>query len=248
MMRLALPLLLGLFTSSSVFAQGTSVQPLDENTLHNEMDNDAPPRASAEPNGLGMLVGYKTVRVKQSFSHDTHPDDSFLPNATVPGSAGTTSLDRAQYISFGFRYAWPTSSRWSVNFGTTGLFAYTSGNGADVSGMNIDDRQNVNDSRPAANAAFVYTDSNWGFDVALGIRYSASESLYLGAVADFTGVWVENGWDRFGNYQAQSRKFVSIPAGGPILGLRITRSTAIEGAVLFGKNGAGYNAGLVVQF
>ena len=202
------------------------------------------------PSGFGLLLGYKSVPVKQTFAHDTNPGDSFLPNANVPGSAGTTSLNRAQYIDLGLRYETPLAdkSKWSLNIDAAGLFAYTSGNGADSSRMNLDDRQNANDNRPAANAAFIYTDSNWGFDATIGVNYSFSKHFYAGVAGDFTGVYVDNGWDRYSNFQSQSAKWVLVPAGGPKLGLRITESSAIEGTILFGKNGVGFNAGLVWHF
>ena len=202
------------------------------------------------PIGFGLLLGYKSVPIQQTFAHNTHLEDSFLPNANVPGSAGTTSLNRAQYIDFGLRYETPLAnkSKWSVNIDAGGLFAYSSGDGADSSGMNLHDRQNANDNRPAANAAFIYTDSNWGFDATIGLNYSFSKYFYAGVAGDFTGIYVDNGWDRYSNFQSQSAKWVLVPAGGPKLGLRITESTAVEGTVLFGKNGVGFNAGLVWHF
>ena len=141
-----------------------------------------------------------------------------------------------------------SKSKWSLNIDATGLFAYTSGNGADASGMNLDDRQNANDDRPAANAAFIYTDANFGFDGALGLNYKLSKHFYVGAVADFSGVFVDNGWDRNSSYQSQSTKLVLVPAGGPKFGWRMTEDIAVEGTVLIGKNGVGYNAGFVLHF
>src|ERR1035441_4004442 len=75
------------------------------------------------PSGFGLLLGYKSLPVKQTFAHDTNPGDSFLPNANVPGSGGTTSLNRAQYIDFGLRYETPLrdKSKWSLNMDASGL-------------------------------------------------------------------------------------------------------------------------------
>ncbi len=200
--------------------------------------------------GLAVLLGYKSVPVKQSFPHDTNPGDSFLPNASVPGSAGTTSLDRAQFIELGLRYERPLSknSRWSFNIDAGGLFAFSTGNGADASGMNLDDRQNANDSRAAANAAFIYTEANWGFDLALGANYSLSKHFYVGAVGDLSGVFMDNGWDRFSDFESQSTRLVLVPAGGPKLGVAISDHFKVEATALFGKDGVGYNAGLVFCF
>ena len=112
----------------------------------------------------------------------------------------------------------------------------------------FDDIQNANDSRPAADAAFIYTDSNYGFDVALGTTFSLSKDFYVGALVDLSGVFVDNGWDRYSSYQVQSSKLVLVPAGGLKFGWRVTKDAAIEGNVLYGKNGIGFNAGLVVHF
>jgi|ERR1035438_8185805 hypothetical protein len=196
---------------------------------------------------MRAYIGYKSVPVNQTYSHNTNPNDSFLPNANVPGSAGTTSLDRAQFIDFGFRYELPLNYHLSFNIDATGLFAYTSGNGADAWGMNLDDRQNANDNRPAANAVFVYTDSNFGFDAALGTSYRLTEDFYVGAVVDLSGVFVDSGWDRYSTYTPESTTLVLVPAGGPKLGWRFG-DIAIEGTVLFGKYGVGYNAGIVWRF
>jgi hypothetical protein len=211
-------------------------------------DMDSPAWKAALPKGVAFFTGYKSALVKQSFAHDTHPDDGFLPNADVPGSAGTTSLNRAQYLELGLRYEMPAAGRWSFDVNVAGLLAYTSGHGADASGWNLDDSQNANDSRSPDNAAFVYTNSPYGFDVALGATCGLSRVLYLGAVADLAGLVAENGWDRFSSFQVQSRKLMLVPAGGPRLGLRFTRDIGIEGRALFAKKGTGYDGGLVIRF
>lgn len=251
-MKSALALLVLVFCASSIAGQATSAaqasqQPLTENALGEDMNPDTSTWTSAMPRGFAVLIGYKRVPVRQSFSHDTNSGDSFLPNANAPGSAGTTSLNRAQYVDAGFRYEAPANGNWSFNVDVTGLFAYTKGNGADASGWNLDDHENANDSRPAANAAFVYTDSNLGFDVALGISYGLSKVFYVGAVADLAGVVVDNGWDRFSKLQVQSKKLFLVPAGGLKLGLRFSKNIAIEGTALSGKNGVRFNGDIVLH-
>src|ERR1035441_3310888 len=42
--------------------------------------------STAAPTGFAALLGYKSVPVKQPFSHNPKPGDKFLPNANVPGS------------------------------------------------------------------------------------------------------------------------------------------------------------------
>jgi hypothetical protein len=210
-------------------------------------DSDSSAWTAAMPQGFAFFACYKTVAVDQSFAHDTHPDDSFLPNANVPGSAGTTSLARARYIDLGLRYDAPSKGRWTFNVDVAGLFAYSSGNGAGASGWNLDDRQNANDPRPPANAAFIYTDSIYGFDVALGATCGLSRFFYLGAGADLAGLVVDNGWDRFSSKAVQARKLLLVPAGGPKVGLRLTREVALEGTALFARKGVGYDGRIVIH-
>ena len=246
-------LLILLFAASAVTAQETlATEPTTQAIESGAPDDATNPRTAtwnvAMPNGLAGLLGYKSVPVKQSFSHDTNPGDSFLPNANLSGSAGRTALNRAQYIDAGFRYELPISNNWSFNVDATGLFAVTTGNGADASGMNLDDSKNANDSRPAAGAAFVYTDSKFGFDLAVGTTYSLTKDYYVGVQADLTSVFVDNGWDRFSSYEVQSSKLLLVPAAGLKLGWRVSKDAAIEGSVLYGKNGLGYSAGLVFHF
>lgn len=210
---------------------------------------DAPTDAPASGRtGFGFLTGYKSIPVKRSFAHDTHPGDSFLPGAGIPGSAGTTSIDRAQFFELGFRFEAPLSSNWHINIDAGGLVAVTLGNGDTSLGMNLDDRQNINDNRAPANAAFVYTDARWGFDVALGINYNLSSSVYIGGVVDLAGVLIDHGWDRFSSYSSQKSELVLVPAAGPKLGVRLTENTALEGIALLGQDGVGFSAGVVFRF
>ena len=73
----------------SMMAVGTTLAQDLEKSIENPFD------------GFSALLSYKNVPLKQTFSHNTAPSDAFLPNSDVPGSAGTTSLNHAQYISLG---------------------------------------------------------------------------------------------------------------------------------------------------
>lgn len=54
--------------------------------------------------GFRVLVGYQYIDLDVKFTHNTHPADFFLPNASVPGSAGTTKLGGANFLSVGIGY------------------------------------------------------------------------------------------------------------------------------------------------
>jgi hypothetical protein len=125
------------------------------------------------------------------------------------------------------------------------LFAVTSGSGANASGFNLDDHRSANDNRPVYQAGSVYTDSDFGFEVAIGATFSLSKNFYVGPLFDLSGVFIDNGWDRYSSYQIQHTRLVVIPAGGIKFGYRTSKTTAIECNVLAGKNGFGCNAGLV---
>src|SRR5437899_1833349 len=57
-------------------------------------------------NHFRAFLGYKSLKLDDhQFSHDTHSDDSFLPNSNLPGSAGTTDVGgRLHFAAFGCGY------------------------------------------------------------------------------------------------------------------------------------------------
>lgn len=67
-----------------------------------------------EPAGpsASFIMGYTQFDLGRfTHAHDTHRDDSFLPNAGTPGSAGTTQIDGPVHMAaFGLRYTVPLSS------------------------------------------------------------------------------------------------------------------------------------------
>lgn len=195
----------------------------------------APPALAADDSsdinsGLGLSLGYKSFNLKNtSFSHNTHPDDSFLPNANVPGSAGTTSIDgTSHYLAFGVAYqsffSREKAPKLTWNLGFDGLY-----------GGRKDDRQNANDMRPAANGAFVYTDSNWGMCGTLGGAYHFGK-LYVGVDGQIAGIFVDSGWDRYNSYQSEHSKLRWYSSAGPKVGFQLWKGAQIEGGVQFGSS------------
>jgi hypothetical protein len=194
------------------------------------------------------ILGYRSVPVKQTFVHNTYGGDSFLPRAKVPGSAGTTILNRAQYIDYGFRWQRPLDRRWTISFDATSLFAVTGGSNTNASGFNLVDHRSENDTRYRGMADFIYTDTDFGYDLAISASYSLDKNLYIGAVADFTTVFLDSGWDRYSSFVSQSSKQLFVPAGGLRFGFRGTKTSDIEATILIGRNGVGYFFGVANTF
>jgi hypothetical protein len=203
---------------------------------------------TAMPEDTGEILAYRSVPVRQTFSHNTYRYESFLPNSKVPGSEGITTLNRAQYIDYGYRWQHPVNEKLTLNFDATGLFADTGGSNTNASGFNLVDHRAANDTRPRGVADFVYTDTNFGFDLAIGATWSITDKFYIGAVADFTTVFIDSGWDRYSSFISQTSRQLFIPAGGLKVGFRTTKNSSIEGTFLLGRNGMGYMAGMVWFF
>lgn len=184
-----------------------------------------------------LLVGYKCLTLdNQCFSHDTHPDDSFLPNARVPGSAGTTEVGGwLHFFAVGIRYQARLSERFSLSLDLSGLV-----------GGERDEHQNANDERPAASGAFVYSEARWGLFAAAGAQYHI-EGFYVGAETQLGGVFVDSGWDRFGKDESQHTKFELIPSAGPKIGYAFDEDFNVEATAQFGR-GVGFGIQAVWKF
>jgi len=79
--------------------------------------------AQAQESGFRVFVGSKPMKLNdRRFSHDTHPDDWFLTNAGVPGSAGTTEVGGMPYFAaFGFGYQVHLSDSFFLGLNLGGL-------------------------------------------------------------------------------------------------------------------------------
>lgn len=191
--------------------------------------------AQAPASGFHVSVGYKNLSLDYEFRHNTHPGDSFLPNAGQAGSAGKTELKQLHFVAVGVGYDQPFLENWSANFDLSALF-----------GGARDRHQNANDSRPAANGAFVYSEARYGFLGGAGVSRQVGK-FSLGGEFQLAGVQVESGWDRFSKDQKQSSSFKLLPTAGPKLGYRINQNLSVDGSVQFGR-GVGGNVGVKWNF
>lgn len=171
----------------------------------------------------GLIAGYRYIDTNYTFKHDTHPDDSFLPDSNRAGSAGTTSLDSTHWGFIGGRFETNTSSM-IVNFDVGGLI-----------GGSRDEQKNINDQRPDANGAFVYSKADWGATVALGLSYEIG-AFRLGGEAQVTWINIESGWYRFGSDQRKDSEFHVMPTIGPKVGYRFNDRFVLEATVQFGDS------------
>ena len=172
--------------------------------------------------GFGFSLGERTLRLTgTTFSHNTYPADYFLPNASIPGSAGTTTLNGENYFAtIGINYAHPIESisrslSWRTEFGA-------------LIGYNEDQHENANDHRPPANGAFVYSDAIWGGYGQWGITYHLGNHLYVGLDVEGDVVFLDNGWNRYSTKTTQKMNEDWIVAGGPALGYDFNNQYGIE--------------------
>ncbi len=181
-------------------------------------------RAQAPEGGFRALLGYKSLNLDDHrFSHDTHPDDSFLPNSGVPGSAGTTDVGgMLHFAALGVGHQARLSDSLSLTFDVGGLI-----------GGDRDRHQNVNDTRPVANGAFVYSEARFGLFTAAGVSYYIKQ-FYVGAEAQLAGVFIDSGWDRFGEDESERTEFDLLSSAGPKIGYSLTENFSVEGTVQFG--------------
>jgi len=193
--------------------------------------NTDPTLAQANEFQWRTFLGYKSLTVDYDFIHDTHPDDFFLSNASVAGSAGTTEINgRKGYFSFG---GGGTVSKggnsYSVDLGI-------------LIGKYRDIEQNINDVRPPHNAAFIYSEINWGLFVAAAADYKISKLFRVGALAQLGGVFIESGWDRYNSDQSVQTNLELVPTIGPRIGFYL-----VEATIQFGKH-VDYGVQAVINF
>ena len=172
-----------------------------------------------------FFIGYKFLNLgKYSFSHDTHKDDWFLPNSDVPGSAGITELSLRHFAigSLGFQTPLSRSFSFASDLGILG-------------GTPRDRHANINDERPPANQAFVYSKISISMFITADLLYHIKR-FYIGAETQLAFISVESGWDRYSHDQTQKR-FNYFPLSlGPKVGFTIPGNNGgrfiIEGTVL----------------
>jgi hypothetical protein len=187
--------------------------------------------ASTKKSGFGFVVGYTFIDIDDhTFHHNTHPDDAFLPRANEPGSAGTTILKTTHWALVGAGYQ-QKLSRWSLTF-DSGLLV-----GIDPDrrpGHSDHRKKNENDSRPDAQAAFIYSKPTLGLRNAVGFTYDFKE-VSFGLAGQLSVVKIESGWDRFGEDQKESSDTQTIPTIGPKVGVWLGPRARVEGSVQIGR-------------
>lgn len=187
-------------------------------------------QAQPDPSKWHVLLGYKMVNTDNTtFAHNTHPNDAFLPRSGVPGSAGTTSLDdkTLNFVELGIGYHYPIYNKIEFSFSSGGLV-----------GGGRNGHQNDNDSRPAANGAFVYSKTTWGIFTDIDLTYRLN-NFFLGARGALTGLFIDNGWDRWGKDESVSSKFNTSLSFGPVLGYSWDEFEARIAVLFGGKNVSG---------
>ena len=175
--------------------------------------------------GVGLLVGYRGYDLGgSSYSHDTHPQDSFLPGANVPGSGGTTTLDgTSSFALLGFRFQpAPIAKVWTLNFDVGGLF-----------GGQRDRHQNANDARYPGNGSFVYSEARFGMLGGMGLSYNLKRWSF-GVQAEAAGIFVDHGWDRYAKDESAKSEIDWQFGAGPKIGFRLSQNFRLEAGAIFG--------------
>ena len=179
------------------------------------------------------LIGYRYIALDEKFSHNTHPDDNFLPNSNQPGSAGETRIKKTSWLFVGARYLKEFENDTALNIDLGALI-----------GDNEKKAQNANDNRPAGAASFIYSKAEMGVQGAVG--YSLRKGRFrLGAEAQLSGIYIESGWDRFDNQEKEDSKFKFVPTIGPKIGIYLWDDNLVEVTV---QKGEEFAAGVNFQF
>lgn len=180
--------------------------------------------ALAEDNPWWGHLGYRYISgIDYKYSHDTHPDDRWLPNGTVPGSAGSTHVSEAHVVQFGLGrdFALPHH-----------FLAWSS---LDLGfGVNMDDHQNDNDPRDPAQGAFVFSWPLFMADVGVGVGYEIGPVLVGGEVRG-GGLLILSGYDRYSQLDPQSADWEWMGGAGPKVSVRLSDSVRVEARLLFGN-------------
>ena len=181
---------------------------------------------------IRSLVGYKHISLNEHFNHNTHPNDSFLPNANQSGSAGTTRIQGTSWLFLGARYLREDENT-ALNIDLGGLL-----------GRNKNKTKNANDSRPDSTASFIYSKAEMGISGAVGYSWKKGRFKW-GAEAQLSAIYIESGWDRFDNQEKEKSKIKLVPTIGPKVGITLWDDNLWEFTV---QGGEAFSAGTNVQF
>jgi hypothetical protein len=175
-----------------------------------------------QENKFGLEIGWKYFNIQHDFSHNTHSGDSFLQKASVPGSAGTTTISGANFLAIGLGYESPLFRSFTFQLGVGGLV-----------GSNRDRKQNANDSRPTANGSFIYSEADYGIYASAALPYHI-QAFYIGPEVQLALIKIDSGWDRFGSDESASSSWEAYPSVGGKLGFSI-QNFRLEGAAHYGR-------------
>ena len=209
--------------------------------------------AQATDSNWMFIFGYKTLRIKNySYSHDTHVDDWFLPNASLPGSAGTTEFNGLLHCGvFGIRYSPEISEPFSYNFDFE--FLYTN--------RMLDWRLSDNEIRPDDGyyrKTYIYSATPYGLGIALNLAYYIGRFSF-GIENQLNGVTIINGLDRnnrggeridnFSSGVNKVGKLYLLPSTGLKVSFMLDtfrENAFLEGIIQYG-NSFGYGVQLVIS-
>ena len=184
-------------------------------------------QAEAKDPGWGIVTGYRYIDVDFQYSHDTHEDDSYLPDSQVPGSAGTTEIGGSNWFFLGGRYQMALGERWFGNVDAGMIFG-----GDEVKSKNSND---VNDANEDDNL-FIYSRSSFGWLTAIALNYQATSRLSCGVEGQLTGAQVESGYHRWGSYDNRSDDWSISTSIGPKAGYEFAENFMLETSYHIGKN------------
>ena len=182
-------------------------------------------QALAYESHVGYSIGYRYIELDYEYRHDTHPDDSFLTNSDVPGSAGTTGFSEAHMFYLGGRYAVDLSKSFSVHV-----------DGGFLLGGDTDRRKNANDTRSDETSAYVYSSFGHGGQASVGLDYRITHKLSCGVEGQWTAVAVESGWDRWGAYDDVVDEYTTFASIGLKAGYHFNEFAALEAGYQFGEH------------
>ena len=159
---------------------------------------------SSQSARFGGYVGYEHREFKSvEHEHVTHPDD----RAFLLGSPGTTGVASGEFARLGVRLASRDQLMEHLELkADVGMLA----------GGARDEKQNENDPRPADQGSFIYSELYpVAPEVAVGARYFVAPKLALGLDLNWAHLFVEHGWDRFGDDEKTDTDGVSAVSLGP---------------------------------
>ena len=154
----------------------------------------------------------------EGFSHNTHPEDNFLPGANIPGSAGNTILGAGAttYMAIGGKFKLNLSKDFFIDLDVTPMI-----------GGQLVKQKNANDNRPDSNAAFIYSNSSLGICGEIS-AYISFGDIDLGVGFQSIVIYEESGWYRWGKYQQERWDRLERMSIGPKIAFRVGYMSKIE--------------------